>query len=231
VFMRASLFRNNLRIMGCMWLANLSMYSLAVIQPRRVIMGPTEYYTMISLPKPSQNLPCVSLLEPGNPAVGFLGCSPNINSSWCREHREGRLIDHITCAFPIVWCPSFMVVIPLFTHLRITFSNCSPTVDVGFVKLTSENMFFKMNIQFCCHLCCSSSVIFRNNPSNVWRSLSVTVDFHLLFLYADVFFPWFMSANITLETVALDTPNNVAVFVTDAPAKFAPTICPLSKLD
>jgi hypothetical protein len=28
-------------------------------------MGPTEYCTMILLPEPSQNLPCVSLLEPG----------------------------------------------------------------------------------------------------------------------------------------------------------------------
>jgi hypothetical protein len=24
--------------------------------------------------------------------VGFLGCFPNVNSSWCREHREDRLI-------------------------------------------------------------------------------------------------------------------------------------------
>jgi hypothetical protein len=35
--------------------------------------------------------------------------------------------------------------------------------------------------------------------------------------------------NITTETVVLDTPNNVAFFVTDAAAKLAPTICPLSK--
>jgi hypothetical protein len=34
---------------------------------------------------------------------------------------------------------------------------------------------------------------------------------------------------ITLETFTLDTPNNVAVFVTDALAKWAPMICPLSK--
>jgi hypothetical protein len=33
-----------------------------------------------------------------------------------------------------------------------------------------------------------------------------------------------------LETVALETPNNVAVFVTDPP-KRAPTMCPLSKSD
>jgi hypothetical protein len=35
----------------------------------------------------------------------------------------------------------------------------------------------------------------------------------------------------TLETVAHDTANNVAGFVTDAPAKRAQTIYPLSKLD
>jgi hypothetical protein len=34
-------------------------------------------------------------------------------------------------------------------------------------------------------------------------------------------------ASITLETAALDTPNKVAILVTDAPAKSAPTTCPL----
>jgi hypothetical protein len=34
----------------------------------------------------------------------------------------------------------------------------------------------------------------------------------------------FMYANVTLETVDLDIPNNAAVFVTDAPAKRAPTL-------
>jgi hypothetical protein len=38
-------------------------------------------------------------------------------------------------------------------------------------------------------------------------------------------------ADIALETVALDTPNNVAVFITDVPAKRAPTICPPLKSD
>jgi len=40
-----------------------------------------------------------------------------------------------------------------------------------------------------------------------------------------------MYAIITLETAALDTPNKVAVLVRDAPAKHAPTICPLWKSD
>jgi hypothetical protein len=38
-----SLLGNNVWIMGCTWLSNLSTYSLAVFQPWRVIMGPTEY--------------------------------------------------------------------------------------------------------------------------------------------------------------------------------------------
>jgi hypothetical protein len=36
---------------------------------------------------------------------------------------------------------------------------------------------------------------------------------------------------LILETVTLDTPNNVAVFVTDASTKRAPTMCPLLELD
>jgi hypothetical protein len=52
----ASLFGNNVWIMGCIWLPNLSTstYSLAVIRSWRVIMGAKEYCTTILLPKPSQ---------------------------------------------------------------------------------------------------------------------------------------------------------------------------------
>jgi hypothetical protein len=57
----------------------------------------------------------------------------------------------------------------------------------------------------------------------------VNVDFRPLFLFAVVVFPWIVYAHITIETVALDTHNDVSVFVTDAPAKRAPTICPLSE--
>jgi hypothetical protein len=95
--------------------------------------------------------------------------------------------DDITCVFPAVWCPCFTVAKPLFMHLSITFSNqrfsnCSPTINDGFVKLTSdsfcENRALKMNIQFRCHLCYSGSVIFRNNPqctmiSFCWSSPTV----------------------------------------------------------
>jgi hypothetical protein len=148
--------------------------------------------------------------------------------------------DHITRAFSVVWYSGFMVMTPSFTHLSITFSNqrfsnCSPTVDVGMVKLMSGSFYgnrvFEMNIQFYCHLCCRRSVFFRKKILfNIRRSLSINVNFCPLFLFADVAFPWFVYTDITLETVALVTPNNVAVFVADGPAKRAPTICPLSKL-
>jgi hypothetical protein len=59
---------------------------------------------------------------------------------------------------------------------------------------------------------------------NVRRSLSVNVDFRPRFLSAVDIFSRFVCADITLQTVALDTPNNVAVFVTDAPAKRTQTI-------
>jgi hypothetical protein len=49
---------------------------------------------MILLPKPSQGLPHVSLLEPKQALwiVEFLGCFQIVQSSWCRELCEWRLI-------------------------------------------------------------------------------------------------------------------------------------------
>jgi hypothetical protein len=67
---------------------------------------------------------------------------------------------------------------------------------------------------------------------SIYDDLSAIVDFRPLFLFADAVFPRFVYADIiTLETVVLDTLNNVAAFVTDAPAPRAPMICPLSKSD
>jgi hypothetical protein len=59
----ASLFGNNIWIMRCTWLTNLStyVYTLAVIRPWRVIIGQRENHDIAAL---SQNLPYVSLLEP-----------------------------------------------------------------------------------------------------------------------------------------------------------------------
>jgi hypothetical protein len=80
---------------------------------------------------------------------------------------------------------------------------------------------FKINIQFCCYLCCSSCVNFQNNASQC-MTICVNADFCQLFLFTDAVFLSFAYANITSETVA---------FVTDGPAKCAPMICLLSKSD
>jgi hypothetical protein len=110
-----------------------------------------------------------------------------------------------------------MAVTLLFMHLNITFSNqrfssCNPTVDIGFVKLTSDSFcgsgVFKMSIQFCCPVTCAAAVVIFFKQFLVY-DVFVIVDFRPLF-FADVV----LYANISLETVALDTPNNVAVFVT-----------------
>jgi hypothetical protein len=119
--------------------------------------------------------PRVSMLVPDIPGSRLPWTFPNVNSSEYRKHREGRLIWAYH-AFLVVWCPSFMIVTPLFKVPSITFNNqrfsyCSPAVDVVFVKLTSDSFCGKQGLQdeysvlLSCHLCCSVSVIFRNSPS------------------------------------------------------------------
>ena len=88
--------------------------------------------------------------------------------AWCGEQHEGRLVWPYY-VFPVIRRPGFMIAIPSFTLFSFVFSNQrfnngSSTVDVGFVKLTSDCLWgirvFKVNVEFwCCHLCCSSSVI------------------------------------------------------------------------
>jgi hypothetical protein len=147
-----------------------------------------------------------------------------------------------------------MVGTPLFTHMSITFSkqrlgNCSPTLDVGFVKLTlltldrvgqfswKQGLQDEYSVPLSCHLCCSSSVIFQNNPQpttisfcQYWFSPTVPLRWCIPMICVC----WYKLRNCrsqTLETVALDTPNNVVVFVTYAPAERTRTISPLSKSD
>jgi hypothetical protein len=52
----------------------------------------------------------------------------------------------------MVMTPSFTLLSSAFSDER--FNNCSPTVDIGFVKLTSDNFYgnrvFEISIQFCC---------------------------------------------------------------------------------
>jgi len=100
--------------------------------------------------------------------IGFLGRSPKRNLPWCCEQREGRLIVPYY-VFPAISRPGFMTMTPCFSPFSAVlrnhrFRNCNSTVGVGFVKLSSEcfcgNGVYKMNIEFCCHLRCSNSIIF-----------------------------------------------------------------------
>ena len=115
----------------------------------------------------------------------------------------------------------------VFSNQR--FSNCSSTMDGGFVTLLSDCFYgngLKMKL--------SSAVTFAavllwfvvTILFNIWQSLSLSFCFRPLFLLADDVLPWFVYDIITLETDALDAPNSDC-FITDAPAKHVPTICPL----
>jgi hypothetical protein len=103
--------------------------------------------------------------------AGFLVYPPNVNSSWCKERREGRLIwpyhPRVSCCL-MSWFYGRDGT-PSFTYLSITFcnqgfSNCNPTVDVGFVTLSWNifcgNKVSNVNVQFFCHLCCRSCDFF-----------------------------------------------------------------------
>jgi len=105
--------------------------------------------------------------------IGFLGRSPNINPAWCWEQREVRLTWPYN-VLPAIRRPGFMIITPSLSSFSVVFSNqklsnSSSTMDVGFMKLSSNsfwgNTVFEMNIEFCCHLCCSSSMILTQSSS------------------------------------------------------------------
>jgi hypothetical protein len=127
--------------------------------------------------------------------------------------------DHITPAFPVVWCPCLRIWTLLSVIRGLVIAALPWMLDLwssrwtGYVGTRSS---VEYSVLLSCHLCCSSSVTFRTILLNVRRSLCVNVDFRPLYLFADVVLLWFVNANITLETVALDAPNNVAGCVRDS---------------
>jgi hypothetical protein len=215
----ARLFGNDVWTMGCTRLPNLSTYSLAVIRPWRAIMGPTETVPRYCCPNHHRTSLAFHFWNQAFRVVGFLSVLqtwtlPDVGSSMKDDSS-----DHITLPFPVVWCPGFMVVTPPCMHLGITFSNqrlsnCSPSVDVDLWS-SCVTIFAERGS---CRWMFSSAVtrdrallsFFETVLLHVRRSLAVNVDLRPLSLFADVVFPWHVYANITLETVALDTPINVA---------------------
>jgi hypothetical protein len=116
--------------------------------------------------------------------------------------------------------------VPTFADRGVLHGQCggsptgSLTMDAGFVKITAEFPYpflrtgssrFK-NIQFCCHLCCSSCVVFRNNLQ--WTKIYV---FLSVLIFAHCFSSLILSRHDScMQTqpenlsLALDTLNNVA---------------------
>ena len=127
---------------------------------------------------------------------------------------------------------SFLSFSIFFTYQR--FSSCSSTVDVGFVKLLSGcfygNGFSRIIMSSAVTFAAAVLWFLDTVLFSVQQSLSLSSGFLPLFLLAYGVFPWFVYAVITLDTATQDTPNKVAILVTDASAKCTPTVCPLWKL-
>jgi hypothetical protein len=128
--------------------------------------------------------------------------------------------------------------IPSFTHLSITFSNqrfsnCNPPLVVGFVKLTSDT--FCGNSLHDEYLVLWSPMLQQlcdfSNQSPMYDELFLSLLISAYCSPALMFPPNDSCMVTTLETVTLNTRNKVAVFVTDAPVKGAPTFYHLSKPD
>jgi len=136
-----------------------------------------------------------------------------------------------TLVLPIIRWPGFAIITPSFPPFSAVFCNqrfhnCSSTMNVAFVKLSSSSRWiWNSAVTLDAVLLWFTDTI----SFNVRRSLSLSFCFQPPFLLVDDVLPWFVSVIIPLETAALDTPNKVAVLVTDAPPNFASTIWPLWK--
>jgi hypothetical protein len=172
-----------------------------------VIMGPTEYWTKILLLKTiTKPPPCVTAGTRHSGLYASLGVLqtqtlPDVGNSVKADNSS----DYITSTFPAVWYPGFMVVTRVsnaFSNQRV--NNCIPTVDVWFMKLTSVSFYgnsvFKTNIQFCGHLCCSSSVTFRNSPSQC-----TTISLCQCLFSPIVPLPWYCLPMIRVSDIILET--------------------------
>jgi hypothetical protein len=155
--------------------------------------------------------------------VGFLGCSPDINSSDVGYSVENNLSDHIThtcssCVMSSFYgCNHHLCIWALLSVIRglavaalLWILELWSSRETVFVETVSSRWLFSFAGR------CAAVVLwfFETSLLNEPQSLSVSVKFHPLFMFTDVVFPWFAYANITLETVTFDTPNNVAVFIT-----------------
>jgi len=100
--------------------------------------------------------------------IDFLGRSPNINLTWCWEKYEGLHI-WLYYMLPCIRCPGFVIIfgcLALFSVIRDVAIAALPWMVDSWssLQIVSVETVFKIDIEFCCHPYCSSSMIFRHNP-------------------------------------------------------------------
>jgi hypothetical protein len=212
-------------------------------------MGPTKYCTMILMPKTSENVPHISLLEPGIPdcRLSWVFSKHKLfliwgTARWTTDQPISRMPFQLSDV-QVLWSwHQHLCIWSILSVLRSLAIAALPLICVGLVKLTSHSFcgksVFRMNtysVLLPCQLCCSNSVIFLKHSFSVYDYLflSVLIFAHcsssLMLSSHDSCMPFsrFVYADIILKAVAVIAPNNEAVFVTDSPAKRAPKICSL----
>jgi hypothetical protein len=133
--------------------------------------------------------------DQGLSIIGLLG-----GSAWCWEQREGQLTW--SCyAFPLFRHLGFIIITPSFLPFSVVLSNRGLTIATPpwMSDLWSSGLFLwkqslQMNIEFCCHLCCSNSAIFRHNPLHCTAIPSLSFGFrpqtfHLMMSLHDLCMP------------------------------------------
>ena len=145
-------------------------------------------------------------------STGFRECS-----AWFWEKLEGRLTWPYYI-FPVIRHPGFVIITPsfflpfsvVFSNQR--FSNCSSTMDVGYVKRSSDcfcgNKVRRWILSFAVTFAAAVLWSLDTILFSVGRFLSLSFGFQPLFLSADDVFKS-MYVAITLGTAALVTPNEV----------------------
>jgi hypothetical protein len=193
-------------------------------------------YNNIAVQTITEARPRVSLLEPGIPDCKLLSVffKRKLFLMDVGNSVKDDSCDHNTPAFPVICFSDIQVLwswhqrVSIWAFLSVT-RGLAIATHVGQVSwkqgVQDE---YSVPLQFTCAAVVQWS--FETILLNVRRSLSVNVDFRPRSLFADVF-PRLAYAEITLVTVALETPSNVADLVTDAPAERTPRIRPLSKSD
>jgi len=109
--------------------------------------------------------------------IGFLGWCPNINPAWWWEQHEGCLIWPYY-VIPIIGWPGFVIITPYFLPYSTVFSNqrfsnCSSSMDVGFVKLLSDFFCRVALFNQCILSCVLMALVYTITWIHMWKQCVV----------------------------------------------------------